>query len=341
MSLSKSNFNDANYSVLLQNRNLIINGSSDIWQKGTSVSVLPSTKTYTLDMFATYYGISNCTVSRQTADIDGTQYATKVQRNFGQTSTSPIYHGTAFETIEIAKVRGKKLTFSVYLKKGANFSPTSGNLKMTLYTGTGSEMTRLQTPFTGEVSAGTLTQTLTTSAVKYTFTTTSVIPSATTQMSLDFEFTPVGTAGVDDWFQWEKIQLETNNIVTPFEYRNIQIELNKCYRYYQKSYNLITAPGTNTATGEDLKTTVINTTSCSSAIYYVVPMRINPTVVFYNRDGTIGVWNEFNSLGNIIGTQTMGTISTSAERNFVASVGGILASTSSSIQGHWTASAEL
>ncbi len=213
--------------------NIIINGGFDVWQRGTSFAVPANTKTYTADRWVAYDSTNTSTISRQSADNDGSQYACRVQRDSGQTGTATEEFEQAFETEDIAKYRGKNVTVSVYLKKGANYSATSDNLVMTLVTGTAGEATHLNIGFTGAVTNGTLTQAITSSSVKYSFTTTAVIASNVTQMALRFVKTPTGTAGADDWFQIEQVQLEAGSVATDFEIRNYATELAMCQRYFQ------------------------------------------------------------------------------------------------------------
>ena len=61
-----------------------------------------------------------------------------------------------------------------------------------------------------------------------------------------------------------------------------------CQRYYEKSYNLDTAPGTNTNKGEiGLSDGSINPT-CHAHTSFGVYKRSQPTVVLYDLSGTKG-----------------------------------------------------
>ena len=250
-------------------KNLIINGNFDIWQRGTSFAVSANTKTYTADRWVAYDSTNTSTISRQSADNDGSQYACRVQRDSGQTGTATEEFEQAFETEDIAKYRGKNVTVSFYLKKGANYSATSDNLVMTLVTGTAAEATHLNTGFTGAVTNGTLTQAITSSSVKYSFTTTAVIASNVTQMALRFVKTPTGTAGADDWFQIEQVQLEAGSVATDFEYRSYGEELALCERYCQLVVQGIEAIGIGMA---------YSTGSVNCIVDLTCEMRTTPTL---------------------------------------------------------------
>lgn len=50
---------------------------------------------------------------------------------------------------------------------------------------------------------------------------------------------------VSNNFKITGVQMEQGNVSTPFEIRSIQKEIELCQRYYQKSYNLLVSPGTS------------------------------------------------------------------------------------------------
>jgi hypothetical protein len=79
----------------------------------------------------------------------------------------------------------------------------------------------------------------------------------------------IGTqnATIDFW----GVQVERGSVATPFEQRPIQTELAMCQRYYEKSYALATAPGTNTAAGLML---FFGTTAGSNTAQLVVSMGV-------------------------------------------------------------------
>ncbi len=123
--------------------------------------------------------------------------------------------------------------------------------------------------FTGVVTNGTLTQAITSSSVKYSFTTTAVIASNVTQMALRFVKTPTGTAGADDWFQIEQVQLEAGSVATDFEYRSYGEELALCERYCQLVVQGIEAIGIGMA---------YSTGSVNCIVDLTCEMRTTPTL---------------------------------------------------------------
>ena len=98
----------------------------------------------------------------------------------------------------------------------------------------------------------------------------------------------VGTSGAT--FYITGVQLEIGTVATPFEHRPIGVELALCQRYYEKSFNLSTAPANNTA-----ETTVIYS-HMESGYGYAVP------IIFKERKRAAGastiVYNPFATTAN-------------------------------------------
>ena len=97
----------------------------------------------------------------------------------------------------------------------------------------------------------------------------------------------VGTNGAT--FYITGVQLEPGSVATPFERRSYGAELALAQRYYQKSYNQTTVPGTNTTTG---MISHLCGTSGTAALYNTVQfgvlMRSAPSITAYDTAGTSG-----------------------------------------------------
>jgi hypothetical protein len=90
------------------------------------------------------------------------------------------------------------------------------------------------------------------------------------------------------------VQLEIGTEATPFEHRPYDMELARCQRYYQKSYNIDVAPGTNTTVGQ-FDHNFLNLGNYGSVNQrFGVAMRTNPTMTAYSpagASGTIQYWD--------------------------------------------------
>lgn len=215
--------------------NAIINGGFDIWQRGTSAA--GSYPTYLADRWMNYRSTTGSTFSRQatgdTTNLPDIQYAVRMQRDSGNTSTNAIYSSQSLETSMSRQFSGKTVTLSWYARAGANFSATSSLMNFELVYGTGTDQNVIA-GFTGQTNAISSTKTLTTTWQR--FTATGSIPGTATQVATNFYFSPVGTAGAADYIEITGVQLETGSNATAFK-RNgpsIQAELAACQRYYQR-----------------------------------------------------------------------------------------------------------
>jgi hypothetical protein len=224
-------------------KNGAINGAMEVWQRGTSVSVAASTNAYTTDRWQLSTGATQAsTVSRQstndTTNLPTIQYCARVQRNSGQTGTSVINFTQSFETINSIPFASRVVTVSLYARAGTNYSAASGALAFGISTGTGTDQNLLG--YTGAAYPLFSSATLTTTWQR--FTVTGTLAAATNEMGVYIQFTPVGTAGANDYFEVTGVQLEVGSTATPFSRAQgtIQGELAACQRYYFRA-----TPGTN------------------------------------------------------------------------------------------------
>jgi hypothetical protein len=210
------------------NRNKIINGSMAVWQRGTLFTSLDA---YSADRwkFTQLSPTGACTLSRQTGPTRF-QYCLRMQRNSGQTATGGIFIGYGAESTDIIPLQGQTATFSFYARAGANFSSLSSALGFFVTQGTGSG-TQAFAAGTGETTAISGTATLTTSWQRFTF--TGSFASNASEMRINMYYTPIGTAGANDYFEITGVQLEQGNSPTEFEFKSYAQELRECQRYYE------------------------------------------------------------------------------------------------------------
>jgi hypothetical protein len=216
-------------------KNAIINGNFDVWQRGTSFSLAAggaTTSRYTVDRWS-YGGEANFTISRQTAVNAGSSYALRMQRNSGATVTGDQFLCYVVESSTAQMFAGKTATLSFYMRKGADYSgSTSYNL---LRTGTGTDegvASMYGSSWTGYVQT-IRTQVPTTTSTKYSFTFT--IPSNVKELGFLIGYAGAsGTAGSNDWIEYEQMQFEIGDVATPFARAGGSIggELALCQRYY-------------------------------------------------------------------------------------------------------------
>jgi hypothetical protein len=279
------------------NFNPVLNSAFQVWQRGTSVSVPASTgNTYSADRWTCQTGTAAITISRQatgdTTNLPFIQYCARYQRNSGQTGTNTIPFVQNFESINTIPFAGKTITFSFYARAGANYSPTSNALAYNLAYGTGTDQNVL-TAYTGETNVVSGTATLTTTWQR--FTATAAMSASATEMYIRFNYSPTGTAGVNDYYEVTGVQVEVGSVATPFKTYagTIQGELAACMRYYEKSYPQGTAPAAASSSGliGGLFSTAVGTDNNNYYMNYFsfkVVKRSSPTLTIYDVAGNTG-----------------------------------------------------
>lgn len=232
------------------------NGGLEIWQRGAggaaSIAVAASTTAYTADGWALKTGANQASVVDQVAGIaTGSRFAARVRRNSGQTGTGTMSFEFPLTADEIAAAQSSKVTLSMVLKAGANWSPTSGNITIELRTGTGSPAKRSAGAYTGDAADIAQTQAITTTATRYSYTSAAALGAAVTQASIYLTWAPTGTAGAADDFTIDDVQLEVATAASSFERRSFEAELAACEFHYEKTYDYATAPGATTTNGAE------------------------------------------------------------------------------------------
>lgn len=150
----------------------------------------------------------------------------------------------------------------------------------------------------------------------------------------------IGTNGATQDFTG--VQLEIGTVATSFEFRPYSLELVLCQRYYEKSYALETAPGTNTTSNIWQGIAVDGTGACWSApINYVVEKRTFPTVTIFDNSGTSGqwVWAIAGAAGTSRVTVPQTTNALFQTKYFIVRNG--VTSTDTFATGHWVSDARL
>jgi hypothetical protein len=324
--------------------NPILNSAMQVWQRGTSITVASSGGTYTADRWQSYRGATGSTVSRQvtgdTTNLPNIQYAARVQRDSGNTGTSPIYFGQSFESVNSIPYAGKTVTFSFYARAGANYSAASSALGVSLISGTGTDQNLITAGYTGSTNVIVTSATLTTTWQRFNY--TASISASATEIGFYFTHTPVGTAGAADYAEVTGVQIDIGSVALPYRTyaATLQGELAACQRYYEKSYDLAITAGTSSAAGMNYTYGSSDGSSFTrTTVRYAVQKRItSPTLTFYTQTGTATNWTYYKNGANanaVLTADSQGTGGFSAYIN----VGGTWIVCY--IFGHWVADAEL
>jgi len=91
----------------------------------------------------------------------------------------------------------------------------------------------------------------------------------------------------NDWYI-TGVQLEAGTSASDFEFLPVDVNLNRCQRYYYKSYGQGsgTVPLTSSGWIGSRHAIAYNTTNLGMDVRYPAPMRSSPTVTIYHQDGS-------------------------------------------------------
>jgi hypothetical protein len=285
----------------VQSPNAIINGAFDIWQRGTTFGSHTGIF-YTADRWSTQ--ATNGFVSRQVSGLPETEFALRIGRTAGQTTTSVRRVAQTLETASSVRFRNSQVTISAYIRAGANYSGSVTTIRLVSGTGTSQN---LLSGLTGESVIISQNTTLTTSWQRFTFTGT--VPANSNQLGVDFYYNGSGTAGADDWIEITGVQLELGSLPTSFRTHapGIQGELAACQRYYYRS-NAVGAFN-NFANGLGKSTTIV-----AFSLKHPVSMRVVPFSVDFSN---LAVFD-----GNTANTATVsvtlgGSLASNTEQSYI------------------------
>jgi len=294
-------------------RNQVMNGNMEVSQRGTSWAN-PTTGTYTMDRMKVAFSVdggTNPTVTHSQQSVTPGVF-TKSKNfyriavdgagsSYGANSYYVVQHSIENGT-RLLCGDGRKVTFSVL----ANTSIASNKLlgvHLIQNYGTGGS------PTAQEAINGTYF-TLTSTLTEYTFTFTTNTLSGKTFgtnnddrliLSLDFEWgstfkqypacpnaeTFVGSGNIN----FGQLALYVGDVAYPFEPVPFDIELQRCMRYYEKSYNYNVYPGTAATDGNSIFIPAGGNCTVGDYIFletkYKVTKRIAGTPIVYDTDGTI------------------------------------------------------
>ena len=271
-------------------KNGVLNSNFSIWQRGTSTTL--TSTSFVSDRWQAIRAVAGATATRQvtgdTTNLAFIQYCLRVARDSGNTSTSVISMGQNFESVNSIPFAGKAISYSFYARAGANYSAASGALAVYLTSGTGTDQNNVTGSFTGATQVVNSTATLTTTWQRFTYTGT--VAATATQLSPQFQFTPVGTAGANDYYEITGVQVEISAAATAYSPNQATYasELAACQRYYYR----IAPNGTYRVFTTGLATSA---NDGFMPVPFPVQMRIRPTAL--DQSGTAGHYSLLSSAG--------------------------------------------
>jgi hypothetical protein len=349
-------------------RNIIINGDMSIAQRGASQASITSSNYYTIDRIRT--AINNggtWTQSRSTEVPTGQGFATSLKMDCTTADTSlssgdflhvqiPIeaqmlqylkYGTSSAETLTLSFwVRSNKTgTYCICLQKSDNtrydfvaeYSISSAD--------TWEKKTITIAPDSNIQAAGGAIDNDSGEGMKLKFTLLSSGRTGTnntwnSSTPADCTSNQVNLADStsNEWYL-TGVQLEVGTSASDFEFLPKDVNTTRCQRYYQKSYDLDTAPGTATDSGVGWNGSSAD--SAGNAAFlppFKTTMRGAPTVTGYARDGTSGQGSYFRNGASGNGTLAAHMYGQNSVSIYVGTGSGWSTAT---IAAHYVLSAEL
>jgi hypothetical protein len=220
-------------------KNAAINGGFDIWQRGTSFSLIATGSfIYGADRWWEYSNAGTCTVSQETSIVPtGFRYAKKIAQS-GSTNTAYTF-GQALETFNSLQYAGQTVVLSAYLAASAS----------TTFSGWVSYSTSIDNASTGSWTAlsPTGTANYTISSTTYNrFSWVFNVPSNAKSLMINLQSSNLA-AGTNAYVAG--VQLEAGSVATPFTTATgtMQGELAACQRYFINFTGLASTPSMGAA----------------------------------------------------------------------------------------------
>ena len=336
------------------NGNILINAAFEINQRGfTSVSTVGQTYGFDRWQATLSYSTGTATYSAQQFAVNEFTEAAVEPRNYARLTTSGILQSDTLHQVRLnQRIEGVR-TFSGQTATVSFWArAATGTPKIQVSIGRNSGG---GSPANDEINAGfvNISQSWTRYSVTVAISSVSswtIIPNSGEAIVLGLMVSAgsgvsfgFGVGTQNNTFDIWGVQFESGTVATPFR-RNapsIQAEIAACQRYYEKSYNLATTPGTNTTNGAMYQG--VSSDLYGNATYRInfqVAKRVTPSLSVWTTDGVPNVWKyQRSGVGDTNGAVTW--TSWPGTHGGMAFLGVGAAYVPSTIWGHWVAEAEL
>lgn len=253
---------DASIAAQLYGRNRLINGAMAVNQRqAASVSMTTAGLAWVADRWqarSLSAASGTLTASQQASSVPTAagdpRYSIRLARTAGTYAGSLVIE-QVLERADTFDLTGRQLALSCKIKKGSAFSGTG--VRLIVCTGQGvDEGSNLLA--TGGWSGGVTLNVATTvpaASIGTAWATFSGVITAPTsincnELAVRIEVQGLSGAGsANDWIEISDVQIEIASAATVFAAPPFAVELQRCQRFYEKSYSYNIAPGTATSAG--------------------------------------------------------------------------------------------
>jgi hypothetical protein len=367
---STASINGSNLPQQFGFRNLIINGDMNIAQRGTSATGLSngSTGYHTVDRFQFVESgspTSVWTMSQDTNVPSGQGFSnslkmqcTTAQSSIGTGDSLYLFHkieGQNLQHLKFGTSSAESITLSFWVKSNktgtyiAELYQTDATRAVSYaYTISSADTWEKKTiTYVGDTSGQIDNDNGTGLQIAFWLATGTDRSSGTLATSWATVNNPdraVGQVNLGDstsnYINITGVQLEVGSGASDFEFLPYDVQLARCQRYYEKSYNISQSAGTSTANGQEYFQ-VAGARSTNYGLYtthYKVPKRASCTVTLYSQSGTSGYLSNGDSGANL---GTGGVLFNGSENMFVSKNTGSTIADGTVIAYQWTAESEL
>jgi hypothetical protein len=264
-------------------KNCIINGGFDIWQRGTSFTIV-NNNAYTADRFHVV-ATGTMTISRQTTGVPaGSQYCFRMTSGFTNSVADFFQY---VETANVVPLQGKTVTYSIKMRKNAaNTSDAILVVQKSATTDAGGGAS--WSTISSVTVASSLLPTGTGVADWYNASLTLTIPNDGTANSLRVYASTSAQIANTAYLELAQSQVELGSVATPFSRAGGSIggELALCQRYFWQAFS-------NLSYASIAPTNYDNSGVALATVQFPVTMRIAPTLVATTGTGYFN-WRAYN-----------------------------------------------
>lgn len=325
-------------------KNKLINPLFSVNQR-QSTSVADDT--YHLDRWYALNQSGNVTIAQQSDQENG--QPTNLRMTQPDVAAKRIGVAQIVESINCRDLRGKSVCLSARIRCSASQAIRYAIIE---HTGTADTVTSdvvdtwTSTDYTSGagkffIASLTITGVGSTTPSASTWTSVSLTGTVTSSCNnLIVVFWSEGTLAQNATLDIGKVMLEAGAVPTAFDYLPFDFVVRQCQRYYEKSYDLATAPASVTSTGAFYgvgRVTSATTEDYIPPIFFKVQKRLAPNLSFWQTGGTSGSWVGMSAAESPKNQQT----SQHSFAIYLNSQSGLTAGQAGYVSGHWVAEIEL
>ena len=296
-------------------KNIVINGDMSIAQRGTSATGVNTTGYYTIDRFKLTNSSAGTWTQSQSTDVPtGQGFATSLKMDCTTADASPssgdvlilqqLIEGQNLQYLKKGTSSAESTTLSFWVKSNKTGTyicelrdvDNNRTISQSYTISSANTWEKKTITFAGDTTGAFDNDNAESLRCNFFLNAGSDYTSGTLQTSWSGRTNANRAVGqvnladstANEWYI-TGVQLEAGTTASDFEFLPVDVNLDRCYRYYQKSYDYGTAVGTATFDGMiQISYGTAGTSQMGFPIKYPVTMRATPTFTVYDDAGNSG-----------------------------------------------------